>query len=88
VAPATQGGFSTLEIQTGTVTAVAPGSVTVRSADGFSQQYTIDAGLRAPAVDDQVTIRAVRQGAAVRITEILDPREAPGMGPLGPAAPR
>jgi hypothetical protein len=35
-----------------------------------------------------VTIRAVRQGAAARITEILDPREAPGMGPLGAAAPR
>ncbi|RZT26198.1 hypothetical protein EV589_1953 [Mycobacterium sp. BK558] len=90
VVPAADGGFTTLLIQTGTVTAVAPTSVTVRSADGFSQQYTIDAGLRAPAVDDQVTIRAVRdgEGGAVRITEILDPREAPGMGPPGAAAPR
>ncbi|BBX68978.1 hypothetical protein MPSYJ_24390 [Mycolicibacterium psychrotolerans] len=94
VVPATGGGYTTLVIQTGTVTAVSPASVTVRSADGFSQQYAIGAGLRAPAVDDQVTIRAVRdgEGGAVRITEILDPREAPGlpagMGPMGAAAPR
>ena len=94
VVPAVAGGFSTLVIQTGTVTAVSPGSVTVRSADGFSQQYAIDAGLRAPAVDDRVTIRAVREGEAgdARITQILDPQETPGMpggiGPVAAAAPR
>lgn len=94
VVPADQGGFTTLMIQTGTVTAVSPGSVTVRSADGFTQQYEIDAALRAPAVDEQVTIRAVRDGTGggVRITQLVDPREAPGMpgdaGPMGAAAPR
>ena len=94
VVPAVHGGFTTLVIQTGTVAAVSPTSVTVRSADGFGQQYVLDAGLRAPGVDDQVTIRAVRdaEGGSVRITQILDPRDDPGMpggaGPMGAAAPR
>lgn len=94
VVPAGRGGFTTLVIQTGAVTAVSPTSVTVRSADGFSQQYVLDAGLRAPAVDEQVTIRAVREGqdGTVRITQLLDPREAPAIpgtaGPMGAAAPR
>ena len=45
------GGYTTVLTQTGTVTAASPTSVTVRSADGFSQTYLTSASSFA-AVND------------------------------------
>ena len=40
------GGYRTELTQTGTVTAVSPTSITVRSADGYTQSYVIPAAAR------------------------------------------
>jgi len=80
VVPDGDGRFTTVVIQTGTLTAVTPTSATVRSVDGFSQTYSVPAGLQVPAVDEPVTVRAVRDApgdgpgpaAAPRLTQILD----------------
>jgi hypothetical protein len=85
VVPDAGGHFSTVVIQTGTVTAATPASVTVRSADGFSQTYTVPAGLQVPAVDEPVTLRAVQDGSAPvptpRLTEITGTRPGPADPP-------
>ncbi len=41
VVPDGSGGYSTVLTQTGTVTAISPTSITVRSEDGYSQTYVI-----------------------------------------------
>jgi hypothetical protein len=71
------GGYTTELTQTGTVTAISPTSITVRSEDGFTQAYVIpntagNAG--APfAVDDQVVVRATRNGQMATVTNIGNP---------------
>ena len=45
VVPDGAGGYNTVLTQTGTVTAISPTSITVRSEDGFSQTYVIPARL-------------------------------------------
>lgn len=71
------GGFTTVISQTGRVTAISGGSVTARSDDGYVQTYVIPAGnpggiLAAPpfAVNDDVTIRATRNGETASVTAI------------------
>jgi hypothetical protein len=39
--PKAGGGYQTLDVQSGTVTKVSMGSVTVKSADGFTATYTV-----------------------------------------------
>ena len=63
-----------IPVLTSTVTAATPTSITVRSADGFSQSYTITGERWTAAVDDAVTVRAVQDGAEARITELLHHR--------------
>jgi hypothetical protein len=88
VEPDGAGRYTTVLTQTGVVTAISPTSITVRSEDGYSQTYVIpntagQAG--APfAVDDQVVIRATRNGQIATVTNIGNP--LPG-GPLGPGGP-
>ena len=41
VVPDGAGGYTTVLTQTGTVTAISPTSITVRSEDGYSQTYVI-----------------------------------------------
>jgi len=71
------GGYRTELSQTGTVTAISPTSITVRSEDGFTQTYVIpntagNAG--APfAVDDQVVVHAMRNGQTATVTNIGNP---------------
>jgi len=71
------GGYTTELTQTGTVTAISPTSITVHSADGFTQTYVIpntanNAG--APfAVDDQVVVHATRDGQTATVTNIGNP---------------
>ena len=71
------GGFTTIISQTGRVTAISDGSVTARSDDGYVQTYVIPAGrpggvLAAPpfAVNDDVTIRALRTGETASVATI------------------
>jgi hypothetical protein len=83
------GGFRTDLTQSGTVTAISPTSITVRSQDGFSQTYVIPntAGdAAAPfAVDDQVVIGATRDGQTATITNIGNPlSDLGGSGTGGP----
>jgi hypothetical protein len=70
------GGYTTVLTQTGTVTAISPTSITVRSDDGYTQTYVIPQPTGSPvAVDDRVNIRATRSGQMATVTAI---------GPAGP----
>jgi hypothetical protein len=88
VVPDGSGGYSTVLTQTGTVTAISPTSITVRSDDGYSQTYVIPntAGNAGPpfAVDDHVVLRATRKGQTATVTNIGNPQQD---GPSGPGAP-
>jgi hypothetical protein len=76
VVPDGSGGYATELTQTGTVTAISPNSLTVRSEDGFSQTYDIPPSSQAqPAMDDQVVVHATRTGQTATVTNI---------GPGGP----
>lgn len=79
------GGYATMLTQTGTVTAISATSITVRSDDGYTQTYATpptaggaDASL---AVNDQVTVRAIRTGQTATVTSIGNPEL---VGPGGP----
>jgi hypothetical protein len=78
VVPDGSGGYSTVLTQTGTVTAISPTSITVRSDDGYSQTYVIPntTGNAGPpfAVDDHVVLRATRNGQTATLTNIGNPR--------------
>jgi hypothetical protein len=88
VVPDGSGGYSTVLTQTGTITAVSPTSITVRSEDGYSQTYVIPntAGNADPpfAVDDHVVLRAARNGQTATVTNIGNPQQ---YGTSGPGAP-
>jgi hypothetical protein len=93
VVPDGNGAYSTMMTQTGVLTAVSDTSLTARSADGFTQVYTIAPGSNPAsaqlAVNDTVTIRAnVTNNAATatRVTEGDDPG-ANGPAPMSPAQP-
>ena len=68
------GGYTTELTQSGTVTAISPESVTVRSEDGFSQTYVIPptaSSAQAPfAVNDEVIVRATRTGQTATVSNI------------------
>jgi hypothetical protein len=88
VVPDGAGGYTTVLTQTGTVTAISPTSITVRSEDGFSQTYVMPStagNAGAPfATDDQVVVRATRNGQTATVTNIGNPQQD---GPGGPGAP-
>jgi hypothetical protein len=81
------GGYTTELTQTGTVTAISPTSITVRSDDGFIQTYVIPntaGNAEAPfAVDDKVVVRATRNGQTATVTNIGNP--LPDLGGSGTA---
>jgi hypothetical protein len=85
------GGYTTVLTQTGTVTAISPTSITVRSEDGFSQTYVIPStagNAGAPfAMDDRVVVRATRIGQTATVTNIGNPQLDGPSGPGGPGAP-
>jgi hypothetical protein len=83
------GGYTTVVTQTGAVTAISPTAIAVRSEDGFSQTYVIpttagNAGAPPFAVNDQVVIRATRNGQTATVTNIGSPQEG---GPIGQGRP-
>jgi hypothetical protein len=93
VVPNGAGSYTTALTQTGTVTAISPTSITVRSEDGFSQTYVIpstaaNAGAPQFAVDDQVTIQATRNGQTATVTNVGNLQQGAPLGPSGPGAPR
>ena len=86
VVPDGAGGYSTVLTQTGTVTAISPTSITVRSEDGFSQTYVIPStagNAGAPfAMDDRVVVRATRNGQTATVSNIGNPQlDGPGRPP-------
>ena len=88
VVPDGAGGYTTVLTQTGTVTAISPTSITVRSEDGYSQTYVIpntagNAGMPF-AVDDEVVVRATRDGQTATVTNIGNPPQGAPLGPGGP----
>ncbi|MDT7732637.1 MAG: hypothetical protein QOK45_2890 [Mycobacterium sp.] len=88
VVPDGAGGYTTVLTQTGTVTAISPTSITVRSEDGFSQTYVIPSAAGNAgtpfAMDDRVVVRATRSGQTATVTNIVNPQLD---GPGGPGAP-
>jgi len=82
VTPTPDGGYRTTLVQTGIITAIAPGSITARSADGYTQTYAVPPaampGSASFAVDQAVTVRATREGRSATITAIgfADPTAA------------
>ena len=77
VMPDGSGGYTTVLTQTGTVTAISPTSITVRSEDGYTQTYVVPStpGATSPfAVDDPVTIRATRTADTATVTNISNPQ--------------
>ena len=79
--PKAGGGYETVDVQRGSVTAVSGTSITVKSADGFSQQYSVttstivDAqrdGIGSIKVNDQVAIVATVSGSTATAVSITD----------------
>jgi hypothetical protein len=75
------GGYQTIDIQQGQVTAVSTGSITVKSDDGFSKSYTVvestlvDAqrdGIGSVKVGDTVSVQATVSGSTATATDIAD----------------
>ncbi|MBV9089503.1 MAG: hypothetical protein JO044_06290 [Mycobacteriaceae bacterium] len=63
------GGYATELTQTGVVTAVSDGSLTAKSADGFTQTYAVTPGT-APAVNEMVTIRGTLRDGSPTATAV------------------
>ena len=75
------GGFRTVDVQQGTVTGVSSSSLTVKSADGFSQTYVVNAdtkvhtdkdGIGSIKVGDEVGVMAVQSGSEHDAAQIVD----------------
>lgn len=81
VVPDGKGGYQTIRVQRGVVTAKAPDSITVKSADGHSETYAVTAttlvnaardGLGSIAIGDKVGVRATLSGDKATATHIRD----------------
>ena len=75
------GGYQTIDIQQGQVTAVSTDSITVKSDDGFSKSYTITAstlvdaqrdGIGSVKVGDDVSVQATVSGSTATATDITN----------------
>jgi hypothetical protein len=81
VVPKPGGGYQTVDVQDGAVTAVSSTSITVKSDDGFSKTYTVSDkslvtadrdGIAAVKVGDRVSVQATVNGGTATITAIRD----------------
>jgi hypothetical protein len=96
------GGYQTVDLQSGQVTAVSSSSITVKSSDGFTRSYTVtgstivDAqrdGIGSVKVGNQATVLATVSGSAATATSIEDMtllqqgHSAFGSGPGAPPGP-
>ncbi|HVU72054.1 MAG TPA: hypothetical protein VHE83_03765 [Mycobacteriales bacterium] len=67
------GTTKTVEVQNGTVTAVADKALTVKSSDGFSQSYTVIATTRVMKDWEGSTASAIKMGDTVEVlAEVVD----------------
>lgn len=81
VLPDDRGGYLTLLVQRGKATSVSAGSVTVRSADGYTQRWTVTPttavmggaeGIKSFSEGDAVAVTGVRSEDTLRATHIVD----------------
>jgi hypothetical protein len=81
VVPKSGGGYQTVDVQSGQVTAVSTTSITLKSADGFTMSYAVasstivDAqrdGIGSIKVGDQAAVVATVSGSTVTATSIND----------------
>ena len=92
--------FETLDVQTGTVTAVSSSSITVKSDDGFSKTYDVTAdtlvnsardGINSISNGNTVRITATVSGSTATAVDIIDvttvQKERPKFAPRRPAPP-
>jgi hypothetical protein len=99
--PKSGGGYQTVDVQRGTVTAVSQTSITVKSADGFSATYAVAsstevnaqaAGINTVKTGDTVQLTATVSGGTptaasiIDLTSIRSSRGSFGF-PAGPPAP-
>jgi hypothetical protein len=79
--PKSGGGYQTVDVQSGTVTAVSTGSVTVKSGDGFTATYTVTsktvvdaeaAGIGSVKKGDTIFVTATVSGSTATAANILD----------------
>ena len=75
------GGYQTVDVQTGQVTAVSTTSITLKSADGFTKSYTVTSstfvdaqrdGIGSVKVGNQATMLATVSGSSATATSITD----------------
>ena len=75
------GGYQTVDVQSGQVTAVSSTSITLKSADGYTKSYAVTsstlvdaqrAGIGSVKVGHQATVLATVSGTAVTATSIND----------------
>ncbi len=87
------GGYQTLDVQRGTASAISSGSITVRSQDGYSHTYSVNAQTRVDAQrdgissisnNDELMVVAVNNNGAdtaqsiADLTKLRPPNQAPG----------
>jgi hypothetical protein len=81
VVPKSGGGYQTMDVQQGEVTAVSTTSITVKSDDGFSKTYAVNDkslvtadrdGIGAVKVGDRVSVQATVDGGTATVTDIRD----------------
>ena len=87
VTPKPGGGYQTVDAQRGTVTGVSATSITVKSVDGFTQTYVVNAdtkvhadkdGIGSIKVGDEVGVVAVQSGSEHNAVQIIDRTQVGG----------
>jgi hypothetical protein len=63
------GGYQTVATQTGEVTAVSKDAITVKSADGYSKEYTVTADTLVNATRDGIT--SIKTGNTVSVQALV-----------------
>ena len=75
------GGYQTVDIQQGAVTAVSSTSITLKSADGFTKTYTVTSstlvnaqrgGIGSIKVGNKAVVSATQRGAVANASRITD----------------
>jgi len=93
VVPDGKGGYQTIRMQRGAVTAKTASSITVKSADGHVETYAVTAttlvnaardGLGSIAIGDEVGVRATLSGSNATATHIRDLTKLGADRPKGP----
>jgi len=81
----TKNGVKTFDAQNGQVTAVSATSMTVRSSDGFSLTWTLDASTRVRVHGAKGSVSDITDGATVRV---LGLKSGTGATALGVGVPK